>query len=107
MHRFVKRLVVFVMLICIVPSAAFADRLVDGVPIPDDAKVVLPSAAVPEMSAYPLYRSKFVGALDRTRFSLARSLDDFVGGAEQRERHEPERLTQLSHCCQLQFFSER
>jgi hypothetical protein len=28
------------MIIHIVPSAAFGDRLVDGVPIPDDAKVV-------------------------------------------------------------------
>jgi hypothetical protein len=32
----------------ILPSAASADRRVDGVPIPDDAKVVPPSAAVPE-----------------------------------------------------------
>jgi dienelactone hydrolase len=36
------------MVIHVVPSAAFADRLVDGVPIPDDAKVVPPSATVPE-----------------------------------------------------------
>jgi hypothetical protein len=36
------------MVIHIVPSAAFADRLVDGVPIPDDVRVAPPSAAVPE-----------------------------------------------------------
>ena len=48
MHRFAKRLVALAMIIHIVPSAAFADRLVDGVPIPDDAKVVPASAAVPE-----------------------------------------------------------
>jgi hypothetical protein len=34
MHRFAKRLFVLAMVIHIVPSAAFADRLVDGVPIP-------------------------------------------------------------------------
>ena len=48
MHRFAKRLFVLAMVIHIVPSAAVADRLVDGVPIPDDAMVVPPSAAVPE-----------------------------------------------------------
>jgi dienelactone hydrolase len=48
MHRFAKRLFVLAMAMHTAPSPAFADRLVDGVPIPDDAKVVLPSAAVPE-----------------------------------------------------------
>jgi hypothetical protein len=48
MHRFAKRLVVLAMVIHMVPSAALADWLVDGVPIPDDAKVVPPSAAPPE-----------------------------------------------------------
>jgi hypothetical protein len=48
MHRFAKLLFVLGMVIHIVPSAAFADRLVDGVPIPNDAKVVPPSAAAPE-----------------------------------------------------------
>ena len=48
MHRFSKRLFVLAMVIRIVPSAAFADRLVDGVPIPDDVRVAPPSAAVPE-----------------------------------------------------------
>jgi len=56
MHRLAKRLVVSAMVIHIVPSAAFADRLVDGVPIPDDAKVVPPSAAVPES------QQRFLGA---------------------------------------------
>src|SRR5258708_38578721 len=58
MHRFAKRLFVLamVMVIHIVPSAAFADRLVDGVPIPDDAKIVPPSAAVPES------QQRFLGA---------------------------------------------
>jgi len=44
------------MVIHIVPSVAIADRLVDGVPIPDDAKIVLPSAAVPEN------QQRFLGA---------------------------------------------
>jgi len=48
MHRFAKRLVVLAMVTCIVPSAAFADWLIDSALIPDDATVVLPSAAVPE-----------------------------------------------------------
>jgi hypothetical protein len=48
MHRFAKRLVVLALVIPTVPSAAFADRLVDGVPIPDNAKVVPPSAAAPQ-----------------------------------------------------------
>jgi dienelactone hydrolase len=56
MHRFAKRLVVLAMVIHIVPSAAFADMLVDGVLIPDDAKVVSPSAAVPES------QERFLGA---------------------------------------------
>ena len=56
MHRFAKRLFVLAMVIHIVPSAAFADRLVDGVPIPNDAKVVPPSAAVPEN------QQRFLGA---------------------------------------------
>jgi hypothetical protein len=56
MHRFAKRLVVLAMVIHMVPSATFADRLVDGVPIPDDAKVVPPSAAVPES------QQRFLGA---------------------------------------------
>jgi len=56
MHRFAKRLFVLAMVIHIVPSAAFADRLVDGVPIPDDAKIVPPSAAVPES------QQRFLGA---------------------------------------------
>ena len=48
MHRFAKRLFILAMVIHIAPCGAFADRLVDGVPIPDDAKVVPPSAAVAE-----------------------------------------------------------
>src|SRR5260370_4983035 len=56
MHRFAKRLFVLAMVIHIVPCAAFADRVVDGVPIPDDAKVVPPSAAVPES------QQRFLGA---------------------------------------------
>jgi dienelactone hydrolase len=56
MHRFTKRLFVLAMVIHIVPSAAFADRLVDGVPIPDDAKIVPPSTAVPES------QQRFLGA---------------------------------------------
>ena len=44
------------MIIHIVPSAAFGDRLVDGVPIPDDAKVVPASAAAPES------QQRFLGA---------------------------------------------
>jgi dienelactone hydrolase len=56
MHRFAKRLFALAMVIQIVPSAAFADRLIDGVPIPDDAKVVPPSAAVPEN------QQRFLGA---------------------------------------------
>ena len=47
MHWFAKRLFVLAMVIHIVPSEAFADRMVDGVPIPDDAKVVPPSATMP------------------------------------------------------------
>ena len=56
MHRFVKRLVVLAIVIHTVPSAAFADRMVDGVPIPDDAKVVPPTAAMSES------RQRFLGA---------------------------------------------
>ncbi|MEA2989100.1 MAG: hypothetical protein QOG83_1811, partial [Alphaproteobacteria bacterium] len=56
MHRFVMRLFVLAMVINTVPSAAFADRLVDGVPIPDDAKVAPPSAAMPES------QQRFLGA---------------------------------------------
>src|SRR5215469_16315308 len=44
------------MIIHIVPSAAFGDLLVDGVPIPDDAKVVPASAAAPES------QQRFLGA---------------------------------------------
>ena len=55
MRRFSK-LFVLAMVIHIVPSAAFADRLVDGVPIPDDANVVPPSAAVSEN------QERFLGA---------------------------------------------
>src|SRR5260370_3780126 len=59
MHRFAKRLFVLalVMVIHIVPSAAFADRLVDGVPIPDDAKIVPPSPPLPAS------QHRFLGAL--------------------------------------------
>src|SRR5258708_4844231 len=56
MHRFAKRLFVLAMVIHIVPCAAFADWLIDGVPIPDDAKVVPPSATVPEN------QQRFLGA---------------------------------------------
>src|SRR6516225_12107431 len=56
MHRLAKQLFVLAMVIHIAPSAAFADRLVDGVPIPDDAKVVPPSTAVPES------QQRFLGA---------------------------------------------
>ena len=56
MHRFAKRLFVLAMVIHIVPSAAFDDGLIDGVPIPDDAKVVPPSAAVAES------QQRFLGA---------------------------------------------
>jgi hypothetical protein len=56
MYRIAKRFFVLAMVIHIVASAAFADRLVDGVPIPEDAKVVPPSAAVPES------QQRFLGA---------------------------------------------
>jgi dienelactone hydrolase len=56
MHRFARRLFVLALVIHIVPSATFADRLVDGVPIPDDTMVVPPSAAVPES------QQRFLGA---------------------------------------------
>ena len=56
MHRLAKRLFVLAMVIHFVPSAAFADRLVDGVPIPDDAKVMPPSLALPES------QQRFLGA---------------------------------------------
>ena len=56
MHRFSKQLFVLAMVIHIAPSAAFADRLVDGVPIPDDVRVAPPSAAVPES------QRRFLGA---------------------------------------------
>src|SRR5262245_66002258 len=46
MHWFAKRLVILAMAIHIVPSAVLAYLLVDGVPIPDAAKVILPSAVV-------------------------------------------------------------
>jgi hypothetical protein len=44
------------MVIHIVPSGVFSDQLVDGVPIPDDANVVPPSAAVSEN------QERFLGA---------------------------------------------
>jgi hypothetical protein len=56
MYQFAKWLFVLAMVIHIVPCAAFADRLIDGVPIPDDAKVVPPSATVPES------QQRFLGA---------------------------------------------
>ncbi len=56
MHRLAKRLFVLAMVMHIVPSVAFAYWLVDGVPVPDDAKVVSPSAAVPES------QQRFLGA---------------------------------------------
>jgi dienelactone hydrolase len=56
MHRFAKRLVVLAIVNQIVPSAAFADWLVDSVLIPDDAKVEAPSAAMPES------QQRFLGA---------------------------------------------
>jgi len=56
MYRFAKRLFVLAMVIHVVPGGAFADRLVDGVPIPDDAKVVAPSPAGPESG------QRFLGA---------------------------------------------
>src|SRR6516225_5537413 len=56
MRRFAKLLFLLAMIIQIVPSAAFGDRLVDGVPIPDDAKVVPASAAMPES------QQRFLGA---------------------------------------------
>jgi putative ABC transport system substrate-binding protein len=56
MHRFAKWLFVLAMATHIVPTSAFADRLVDGVPIPNDAKVVPPSAAVPQN------QQRFLGA---------------------------------------------
>jgi hypothetical protein len=56
MHRFAKRLVVLALVIYIVPSAAFADWLIDSALIPDDARVVPPSAAVPES------QQRFLGA---------------------------------------------
>ena len=48
MHRFARRFFVLAIVVHIASSAAFADRLIDGVPIPDDAKVAPPSTAVPE-----------------------------------------------------------
>jgi len=56
MRRFAKQLVVLAMVIHIVPSAAFADWLIDSALIPDDARVVPPSAAVPES------HQRFLGA---------------------------------------------
>jgi dienelactone hydrolase len=56
MHWLAKRLIVLAMVVHIVPSAASADRLIDGVPIPDDAKVVPPSSAVLES------QRRFLGA---------------------------------------------
>jgi len=55
-HRFAKRLVVLALVIYIVPSAAFANWLIDSALIPDDARVVPPSAAVPES------QQRFLGA---------------------------------------------
>jgi hypothetical protein len=59
MHPFAKRLVVLATVIHIVPSAAFADWLIDGVLMPDDARVVPPSAGVPES------QQRFLGAWGR------------------------------------------
>jgi dienelactone hydrolase len=56
MHLLAKRLVVLAIVIHIVPSAAFADRLVDGVQIPDDANAMAPSTAVLES------QQRFLGA---------------------------------------------
>jgi hypothetical protein len=55
MHRLAKRLLSWLRSFRL-SQAAFAYRLVDGVPIPDDAKVVAPSAAVPES------QQRFLGA---------------------------------------------
>jgi dienelactone hydrolase len=59
MHRFAKWLVVLTMVIHIVPSAAFADWLIDSALIPDDATVAPPSAAVPE--SYQQFLGAWVG----------------------------------------------
>ena len=56
MYRFARRLFVLAIVVHIASSAAFADRLIDGVPIPDDAKVAPPFAAVPES------QRRFLGA---------------------------------------------
>src|SRR5260370_34478785 len=56
MHRFAKRLFVLAMVIHIVPCRASAGRPVDGGPVPDGAKVVPASAAVPES------QQRFLGA---------------------------------------------
>jgi poly(3-hydroxybutyrate) depolymerase len=55
MHRLAKRLLSWLRSFRL-SQAAFAYRLVDGVPIPDDAKIVAPSAAVPES------QQRFLGA---------------------------------------------
>ena len=47
------------MVIHMVPSAAFADRLIDSALIPDDARVVPPSAAMPE--SYQQFLGAWVG----------------------------------------------
>jgi hypothetical protein len=59
MHRFAKWFVALAMVIHVVPSAAFADRLIDGVTIPDEAKVEAPSAEVPEI--YQRFLGAWVG----------------------------------------------
>jgi len=56
MYRFARRLFVLAIVVHIASSAAFADRLIDGVPIPDDAKVAPPFVAVPES------QRRFLGA---------------------------------------------
>src|SRR5262249_25946771 len=56
MHRFSKRLFVLAMAIHIVPTLAFADRLVDCVQIPTEAKSVPPPAALREN------QQRFLGA---------------------------------------------
>ena len=86
MHRFAKRLAVLAMVIHIVASAAFADRLVDGVPIPDGAKVVPPSAAVPES------QQRFLGA------SVGR-----WGGAPKQHPDRPKRAARWQRKCHLRL----
>lgn len=56
MNRIAKRLVLLAIVNHIVPSAAFADWLIDSALIPGDARVVPPSAAVPAS------QQRFLGA---------------------------------------------